>query len=51
MFKKLMVGIAAALIAAAPAMAQDIKEINFGIISTEASQNLKSQWQPLLDDL
>jgi phosphonate transport system substrate-binding protein len=30
------------------AMAQDI---NFGFISTEASQNLKADWQPLLDDM
>ncbi len=30
------------------ALAQDI---NFGIISTESSQNLKSDWQPLLDDM
>lgn len=27
------------------------KEIGFGIISTESSANLKSSWQPLLDDL
>jgi phosphonate transport system substrate-binding protein len=30
------------------AMAQ---EVNFGIISTEATQNLKADWQPLLDDM
>jgi phosphonate transport system substrate-binding protein len=30
------------------AMAQ---EISFGIISTEATQNLKADWQPLLDDM
>jgi len=30
------------------AMAQDI---HFGIISTEATQNLKADWQPLLDDM
>jgi phosphonate transport system substrate-binding protein len=30
------------------AMAQDI---NFGIISTESTQNLKADWQPLLDDM
>ena len=30
------------------AMAQDI---NFGLISTESSQNLKSDWQPLIDDM
>jgi phosphonate transport system substrate-binding protein len=26
-------------------------ELNFGIISTEASSNLKTAWQPLLDDM
>ena len=30
------------------AMAQDI---NFGFISTESSQNIKSDWQPLIDDM
>jgi phosphonate transport system substrate-binding protein len=34
---------------AALAAAQDLKEINFGIISTESSQNLKQDWQPILD--
>lgn len=28
-----------------------IKEINFGIISTESSANLKTAWQPLLEDM
>lgn len=28
-----------------------IKSINFGIISTESSQNLKQDWQPVLDDM
>lgn len=43
----------ATLMAALPvaALAQDLKEINFGIISTESSQNLKSDWQPVLDDM
>lgn len=27
------------------------QEVNFGIISTEATQNLKADWQPLLDDM
>jgi phosphonate transport system substrate-binding protein len=27
------------------------KEISFGIISTEASNNLKAAWQPMLDDM
>jgi phosphonate transport system substrate-binding protein len=31
--------------------AQELKEINFGIISTESSQNLKSDWQPILDGM
>ena len=42
----------AALVAAAfhtpAANAQDAKEINFGIISTESSANLKSVWEPFL---
>ena len=41
----------AAAVAAAPVLAQDVKEINFGIISTESSQNLKTDWQPLLEDM
>lgn len=27
------------------------QEINFGFISTESSQNIKSDWQPLIDDM
>lgn len=52
MFKKLLVGLAgAALLTLNYASAQDMKEINFGIISTESSQNLRSDWQPVLDDM
>jgi phosphonate transport system substrate-binding protein len=52
MFKIPFIGMAlAALVATTPASAQELKEFNFGIISTEASTNLKSDWQPLLDDL
>lgn len=54
MLKKLFVRFAGAtLMAVLPvaALAQDLKEINFGIISTESSQNLKSDWQPVLDDM
>jgi len=51
MLKPFIVALAAGLIASAPALAQDLKEVNFGIISTEASQNLKTDWQPLLDDM
>jgi phosphonate transport system substrate-binding protein len=52
MIKKLLLGLAGAtLIATNPVAAQELKEINFGIISTESSQNLKSDWQPILDDM
>ncbi len=47
MFKK-TIAFAAFGLAALGASAQDI---NFGIISTESTQNLKSDWQPLLDDM
>lgn len=50
MIKKLLASLAGAtLIALNPVAAQELKEINFGIISTESSQNLKSDWQPILD--
>ena len=52
MLKKLLTALAvSALAALSPAVAQDIKELNFGFISTESSQNLKSDWQPILDDM
>jgi phosphonate transport system substrate-binding protein len=50
MIKQAFAGLAATL-ALTGALAQKLKEINFGIISTESSQNLKSQWQPLLEDM
>ena len=50
MIKKLLVGIASAALITT-AFAQEMKELNFGIISTESSQNLKSDWQPILDDM
>jgi phosphonate transport system substrate-binding protein len=40
----------AALAFSAGAQAQ-VKELNFGIISTESSANLKSAWQPLLEEM
>lgn len=54
MLKKLITRLASVtLITVLPlaGLAQDLKEINFGIISTESSQNLKSDWQPVLDDM
>ncbi|WP_291516749.1 phosphonate ABC transporter substrate-binding protein [Acidovorax sp.] len=47
MFKKLCAAVALGLGVSA-AYAQDI---NFGIISTESTQNLKADWQPLIDDM
>lgn len=50
--KKLLLHVAASLLfVALPVKAQALKEISFGISSTESSQNLKSDWQPILDDL
>ncbi|MDR2092980.1 MAG: phosphonate ABC transporter substrate-binding protein [Azoarcus sp.] len=34
-----------------PAQAQPPKEVNFGIISTETSQNLRTIWEPFLADM
>lgn len=52
MIKKIASALTAvAALACVPAAAQDLKEINFGIISTESSQHLKSDWQPVLDDM
>ncbi len=52
MIKKVLAGLTAAVaLASVPVAAQELKELNFGIISTESSQNLKSEWQPILDDM
>lgn len=47
MIKKTLTAVALGLTLTA-SWAQDI---NFGIISTEATQNLKADWQPLIDDM
>jgi phosphonate transport system substrate-binding protein len=41
----------ATVVAAGTASAEAMKEINFGIISTESSQNLRKAWEPLLEDM
>ena len=38
-------------LALASARAEDIETLNFGIISTESTQNLKSVWDPFLEDM
>ena len=50
MISKILAGLAAATFAAGAA-AQEAKEINFGIISTDSSSALKQEWQPILDDM
>ena len=51
MKKSLVVGSLLALGVAAPATAQELEELNFGIISTELAQALQESFQPFLDDL
>ena len=52
MIKKLLACLAgASLMALAPVHAQELKEMNFGILSTESSQNLKQDWQPVINDM
>ena len=43
--------VCAAVALAAVLTGASAQEVNFGIISTEATQNLKADWQPLLEDL
>lgn len=51
MIKKILAISIAALSAGLVAQTASAQELNFGIISTESSQQLKSQWQPVLDEL
>ena len=49
MFKRLLAAATVALgLVAGTALAEPAKELNFGIISTESSQNLKPKWDPFL---
>lgn len=52
MLRKILAGAVVAMTAlTAGAQAAEMKELNFGIISTESSQNLKTIWQPFLSDM
>ena len=51
MLRKLLRALTLALASVAPAHAQTVTEINFGIISTETSSHLKQNWQPLISDM
>ncbi len=49
--RRIGVSVFALGMAAGAVHAQDLKELNFGIISTESSQNLKTVWEPFLADM
>jgi phosphonate transport system substrate-binding protein len=55
MFRKLLsactLGLAFASIAPAAHADESVKTLNFGILSTESSQNLRQDWQPIIDDM
>lgn len=53
MFRTLLASaaLAATVLGSAAAGAEEMKEINFGIISTESSQNLKASFDPFLKDM
>lgn len=51
MLRRTFFTLVAAAALTSQAYAQDAKTLNFGIISTESSTNLKSVWQPVIDDL
>jgi phosphonate transport system substrate-binding protein len=50
MIKPVFTGLALAAFLTA-AGAQELKEINFGIISTDSSSALRQEWQPILEDM
>ena len=50
MLKKFVAGMTFVIAAGFAQTAAVAQDINFGIISTESSQNLRQDWQPLLDD-
>ena len=49
--RRIGVSVFALGMAAGAAHGQELKELNFGIISTESSQNLKTVWEPFLADM
>ena len=51
MSRKLFLALAVSMSFMTTAQSQSLKEINFGIISTDSSAALKSLWQPFLDDM
>ena len=43
--------LAATLIGAVPARAQQLTELNFGVIPAELAPNVRRDWQPFIDDM
>ena len=39
------------LMTAAPAPAQQLSELNFGVIPAELAPNVRKEWQPFIDDM
>jgi phosphonate transport system substrate-binding protein len=46
-----LLAVTATLLGLAEPAAAETREINFGFIATESSSNLKSAWQPVIEDL
>lgn len=51
MLRKMLMAATAAVAMSAAAGAANAQELNFGIISTEASKNLRQVWDPFLKDM
>jgi len=49
--KKLTLTLLVAVSAQSAALAEDIKQLNFGIISTDSTQVLRETWTPFLEDM
>ena len=49
--RKMFLATVASVCLTATVQAQSLREINFGIISTDSSTALKSMWQPFMDDM
>jgi phosphonate transport system substrate-binding protein len=51
MLRKSILAFAAMTLMSSTVLAKKVEPLNFGIISTESSTNLKAAWQPVIDDL
>lgn len=51
LFSAMAAGVALSAALIGPVNAEEMKTLNFGIISTESSQNLRTVWEPFLADM